>query len=90
MTEKKIIPIFNENRIKILEQLFKCQKNKNICGCDIVENIEIPKNLLSYHISYLNKEGLIEDERCGQKKNYRLTKKGVKFIKQYIKIEEIF
>lgn len=85
---EKIVPIFNLNRIKILGQLYKCQTN--VCGCDMVDNIQIPKNLLSYHISFLEKEGLIEEQRCGQRKNYRLTKKGIKFIKLIQNIQQIF
>ncbi|AKM82526.1 TPA: ArsR family transcriptional regulator [Candidatus Berkelbacteria bacterium] len=84
---QEITSIFNENRIKILLQLFEC--NENICGCDLVEQIGIPKNLLSYHMKILEKRKIIEEKRCGQKKNYGLTDKGIALVKQIIKLQEI-
>lgn len=84
---KQFTSLFNENRVKILLQLFQC--NKNVCGCDLVEKIGIPKNLLSYHINFLKKRSFIGEKRCGQKKNYCLTDKGILLAEQIIKIQEL-
>ena len=84
---QKIISIFNKNRIKILLALFKCREK--ICGCDLVERIGIPKNLLSYHISFLKKNGLIEEKSYGQKKNYQLSVKGTAFVEEIFKIQKV-
>lgn len=84
---QQIIKIFNINRMKILLAISGC--NKNICGCDLVDQLDIAKNLLSYHMSSLEKQGLIQESRCGQKKNYLLTKKGEKMIVQIYKINKI-
>lgn len=84
---KKIISIFTLNRIKVMLQLFDCQKIT--CGCDLVKKIKIPKNLLSYHIGFLKENGFIEETRCGQKKNYSLSEKGFRFVEQFKKIKEL-
>lgn len=84
---KKIIAIFTHNRIKVLLQLFECREV--VCGCDLIKKIKIPKNLLSYHIAFLEDKGLVEGKKCGQKKNYCLTKKGVEFTQEFIKLEKI-
>lgn len=83
----QVISIFNENRIRIMLELFLCKEI--VCGCDLVKKINIPKNLLSYHISFLKENGLVEEKKCGQKKNYQLSAKGIEFIKKFIEIEEI-
>lgn len=83
----KIIAIFTQNRIKILLQLFECRKVT--CGCDLVKKIKIPKNLLSYHISFLKESALIEEKKCGQRKNYTLTNKGEEIVKCLTKINKI-
>lgn len=84
---KKLTAIFTPNRVKILVQLSEC--DKEVCGCDLIKKISIPKNLLSYHIAYLRNAGLIEEKKCGQKKNYHLTDKGLTVVAQINKIEQV-
>lgn len=90
MKEKKlskIILVFNENRIRIMLELFDCREV--LCGCDLVKKIKIPKNLLSYHIGFLKESNLIEEKKCGQKKNYQLSSKGIIFVEQFKKFEDL-
>jgi len=79
--------IFNENKIIILHTLFQC--SDYLCGCDLIARIEIPKNLLSYHIKSLRELGLIEETRCGQKKQYRITEDQREKVKSILTILEV-
>jgi len=83
---KNLIQIFNPNRLKILAALLTCD---DLCGCDLIKKIGIAKNLLSYHIKELEKLGLIEERRCGQRKNYSVTDKGKKINKQIENIKNL-
>jgi ArsR family transcriptional regulator len=65
--------VFDENKLLILEALYKCKQDKQLCGCDLTDKLDIPKNLLSYHIKILRENGYVEEEKCGQKKNYFLA-----------------
>lgn len=65
--------LFDRNKILILDALYNCEVNNSICGCDLAEMLEIPKNLLSYHIKLLREKGFICEEKCGQKKNYKIV-----------------
>jgi DNA-binding transcriptional ArsR family regulator len=67
--EKRLL-VFNENKLLILQSLYNCPNT--ICGCDLVSKLAIPKNLLSYHIKQLTELGLIEEAKCGRKKQYKI------------------
>lgn len=84
---KKITSILNSNRMRILLALQDCKQN--ICGCDLVEKLNLTKNLLSYHIDFLEKNSLIKEERCGQKINYTLSVNGEKIVQQIYILEKI-
>lgn len=71
--EIKNLWVFDRNKILILAALYKCERDSNVCGCDLTELLDIPKNLLSYHIRILREKGFITEEKCGQKKNYRIA-----------------
>lgn len=82
---EQLITIINKNRLKIIELLFSCKET--LCGCSLIKKLNIPKNLLSYHIKTLEELGLVEEKRCGQKKNYCLSPKGQKVYKQIVKLK---
>ncbi|MDD3647538.1 MAG: ArsR family transcriptional regulator [Candidatus Dojkabacteria bacterium] len=71
----------------ILKSLYKCRDN--ICGCDLIEKLDIPKNLLSYHMKTLRDGGLIEEMRCGNRKNYVIRKEKVKFVRKILQVIEL-
>ena len=71
MTLNDKLSLFNESRILILKTLFEC--DDYMCGCDLVGKLDIPKNLLSYHIKELSRLGYIQEKRCGKNKRYSLT-----------------
>jgi len=84
---KEIIEVFSENRLKIILILLGCKEN--ICGCDLVEKLGIPKNLVSYHVHFLESKGFIKEARCGRRKNYTLTEKGVKLAQKLESLKEL-
>lgn len=65
---EKRLTIFNPSKLMILKALYECESP--LCGCDMVEDLHLPKNLLSYHLAMLEQFGLVEAVRCGRKKNY--------------------
>lgn len=61
----------------------------NICGCDLVENLKIPKNLVSYHIKTLKDRGIIEEVQCGKRKKYRIRDENRRKVEEIFKVLEI-
>ncbi|MDO8513745.1 MAG: ArsR family transcriptional regulator [bacterium] len=62
--------IFNDSKILLLSALFKCEDT--YCGCDLVNLLKMPKNLLSYHMKYLVEAGYVSEKKCGKKKHYKI------------------
>ena len=79
--------IFNKNRIRILHSLYTCADEQ--CGCDLIEVLDIPKNLLSYHIKMLRDNGLIEEKRCGQKKLYTIVTDQKEYVEDILGVLEM-
>jgi len=84
---RKIISIFNENKLVILKTLYECEKD--LCGCQMVEKLHIAKNLLSYHIRSLEKNDLIVETRCGKNKKYKIKPDHFEKVKEILKIVEL-
>lgn len=88
MKQIKNLWLFNNNKLRILHTLYECQK-EDICGCDLIEKLDIPKNLLSYHIKMLRDNGYLEEVKCGNRKQYTINKKRKAFIKNILEIVEL-
>jgi len=84
---KDLLSILDYNKVLILGCLASC--SDNLCGCDLIEKLGIPKNLLSYHIKILEELDFIEATKCGRKRNYRLSKKKVDKTKEILRWLEI-
>ncbi|MBD3362825.1 ArsR family transcriptional regulator [Candidatus Dojkabacteria bacterium] len=80
--------LFEKNRLLILHALYKCLENGQ-CGCELIEKLEIPKNLLSYHVKKLREEGFIDEVKCGKKKEYTLSARKRDFVEKILKIVEL-
>jgi len=65
----------NKVRLKILALL----KEQDLCVCLLKEILDIKDSKLSYHLSVLKEEDLIEGERDANFMIYRLTERGDKF-----------
>ncbi len=80
--------VAEENRLKILCFLEKGEQ----CVCDIGEFLNLPQNLVSYHLKTLKDVGLVKYRKEGLKIYYFIDKKEMsKFnssINKFLKIYE--
>lgn len=76
--------LFDENRLLILRQLYKLKGD--LCGKDLVNYLDIPKNLLSYHMSVLREKKYIKEVRKGKKKIYTLDKRREKQVEKILDV----
>lgn len=84
---RQLLSLLDENRLLILREIFACPDP--LCGCDLVERLEIPKNLLSYHVKTLREAGFVEETRCGRKKQYRLAPTQEPKVHQLLQLFEL-
>lgn len=75
----QIISLFNKKRLLILNAIYKC--SGDTCNCDLVENLDIPKSLVSYHIKALLEMKLIYEIKCGKRKKYLILKNQIDKVK---------
>ncbi len=78
--------LFDENRLLILRTLYLCETESNLCGCDLTEKLQIKKNLLSYHIKVLRENDIIEEIKCGRKKEYVICDNKIELVSQVLNI----
>lgn len=83
----EIIALIQANRLMILRELYQCRNN--VCGCDIVRDLNIPKDLLSYHIKWLRETGYISETKCGRRKNYEINQNKLDFVREVLKITKV-
>ena len=72
MDEKHDIPqlfksLSDPVRLRILNLLLA---REELCVCDIMSLLELPQSLVSRHLSYLRKHGLVESRRKGNWQYY--------------------
>jgi ArsR family transcriptional regulator len=85
---KKVLDFLNlikeEDRLKILILLNK----KSYCVCELVEILNLPQNLISYHLKNLKNFNLLILKPKGRKNFYVLNQKQ---LKKYLKsVNQIF
>ncbi|KXG76146.1 ArsR/SmtB family transcription factor [Thermotalea metallivorans] len=82
---KEQIEIFkalsDENRIKILKML-SCRE---LCACDIQQNLDLTQPTISHHMKVLQQTGLIQWEKRGKWIFYRINQKKVEGLYGFIK-----
>ena len=71
--------IADEVRLKILILLNK----KSYCVCELVEILNLPQNLISYHLKTLKDFGLLTLKPKGRKNFYELNQKQ---LNKYLKL----
>lgn len=79
--------IGEDNRLKILCLL----KDGELCVCEIVENLDMPQNLISTHLKALKDMKLVESRQEWKRVYYSISKKAFKrynslltnFLKNY-------
>lgn len=62
--------LFEKNKLLILQALHQC--TNHLCGADFINQLDIPKNLVSYHIKILREKGYVQEKPVGRQKNYQL------------------
>lgn len=60
----------DSNRVRILMMLLQ----KPLCVCEITSILGLTTATVSNHLSYLRREGFVEDERRGKWIDYRIPK----------------
>jgi ArsR family transcriptional regulator len=70
-------------RLRILGELTGGQQ----CVCELLEEIGIAPNLLSYHLRVLRDAGLVEASRRGRWVDYRLAPDGLEALRAAIPAE---
>lgn len=82
-----ILALFNESKLYILKEVYECPDP--LCGCDLVDRLDMPKNLLSYHIRSLRELGYLEETRCGKRKHYRIAESKREKIQSILSLTEL-
>ncbi|MFH1823028.1 MAG: metalloregulator ArsR/SmtB family transcription factor [Patescibacteria group bacterium] len=78
---KRDFDILNDvNRLRILCLI---KEHDEICVCDIYKNLNLPQNLVSYHLSKLKETGFVKSKKQGVKVLYS---QGGKKINDFQKI----
>ncbi len=75
--------IFDEKRIAILQKLLGCDAAP---GCDLRECLKIKKTLLSYHLAVLRDKGIVEEERKGRDKYYKIRRDKIPWVKKVVSV----
>jgi DNA-binding transcriptional ArsR family regulator len=79
---KDNLDILNDvNRLRILCLL---RKNNEMCVCEIFAALDLPQNLVSYHLGKLKDAGFLEANKDGVKVIYRLGAERVKNFQSLI------
>ena len=81
---KDDLDVLNDvNRLRIL-----CLLNESgpVCVCKIFEALNLPQNLVSYHLGKLKEAGFVEAEKRGVNVIYRLGKKKIDKFLDLIKL----
>ena len=78
-------------RLRIINLLL----HNELCGCDLQQLLAIPQPLVSRHLVYLKRSGLVADRRDGFRVFYRLAEGSVvrnlfDFLKGAFSGEEVF
>lgn len=71
----------------ILRNIYHCEED--VCNCDIVKDLKISKNLISYHIKTLRQKGFIEEEKCGRHTSYKIAKGEKQKVKEILQVLEM-
>lgn len=71
-------------RLRILDALADGEK----CVCELLEEIDIAPNLLSYHLKVLRESGLVDSTRRGRWVDYRLDGNALDALRGAIPVED--
>jgi ArsR family transcriptional regulator len=70
-------------RLRVLDQLTSGQR----CVCELLDEIGVAPNLLSYHLRVLREAELVDASRRGRWVDYRLSEEGLAALRRAIPSE---
>lgn len=70
----------DEQRLTILEMV-SCHE---MCGCELLERLEITQPTLSYHMKHLKEAGLVECRKDGNQHFYIINRGKVELMKSVL------
>jgi ArsR family transcriptional regulator len=73
----------DENRLRILCLI---KAHKELCVCDIFKDLDLPQNLVSYHLGKLKEAGFLDSRKAGVSVFYRQGKKLLKDFQELINL----
>ncbi len=65
-------------------RLLVARGSEGMCAGDLSNELEIPKNTMSFHLKELQNAGMIVAERNGRSINYRLQEDGIRDLMQFL------
>lgn len=71
----------DDNRLRILKYLSRGEK----CVCQIFNDLKIPQNLVSHHLSVMKKCGCVKCRKKGRWVHYSLNQKRIKELNLFLK-----
>ncbi len=71
----------DENRLRIMALL---KEYKEICVCEIYEALDLPQNLVSYHLGKLKDAGFVEARKQGAKVIYSSKRHRIRALREHI------
>lgn len=80
LTAARFSALGDATRLRILARLSGGER----CVCDLLEQIDIAPNLLSYHLKVLREAGLVKASRRGRWVDYRLALDGLDALRAAI------
>jgi len=54
------------------------------CVCELQADLDMPSNLLSYHLRILREAGLVTGRRRGRRTEYRIRAEGLETLRQQV------
>lgn len=70
----------DETRLRVLLAL----AGREVCVCELVEELDVPQPLLSFHLRTLLEAGLVRAERRGRWNFYALDAKGLESAEDFL------
>lgn len=70
-------------RLRILAELWEGQR----CVCELLDQLDIAPNLLSYHLKVLRDASLVEASRRGRWVDYSLASDGLRALRAAIPVD---
>lgn len=79
----RLSALANGHRLMVFKELVKAG-NSGLSAGDIARRLDMPPSSLSFHLSHLRNEGLIQDQRIGRSIIYRADFNSMESLVRYL------